>query len=108
MRIGVKRLAIDFDGVLCDRYGIPRSVDWFDCPPTVNAVDAIKYLDKSYDLYVCTNRRRKEWPKIKEWLKDWGFPDLKVTNKKLIGTIAYVDDRAIRFTNWLDITKYFK
>jgi len=99
------RVGIDFDGTLCKREGIPRAREFADSLPMENALEAVKELSKKFELYVFTNRKDKEL--IELWLHSYGFPPLRVTSRKLSKTIAYIDDRAIRFTNWLDICKYF-
>ena len=40
-------------------------------------------------------------------LKEQGFPKMRITNIKESGTLAFIDDRAIRFDNWQNIRKYF-
>lgn len=102
------KISIDFDGVICGRYTIPRKGGFLGCGPVSSAYEAIMFLSEKYECYVCTNRPKKEHKEIKEWLKLWNFPDMEVTNKKLSDTIAYIDDRAIRFDdNWLSICKLF-
>ena len=102
------KISTDFDGVLCDRKGIPRNGNWRECEPVPDSLEAIKFLTTKYVVYISTNRPQKEWIDIKEWLEGYGFPKMTVTNKKLPDTIAYIDDRAIRFeNNWLSICKYF-
>jgi len=102
-----KRIAIDFDGVLIDREGVPRKPDVENDRPHKHAQEAVKTLqDLGYECYILTARGKDEWPSIKEWLWRWEFPEMEVTNRKT-NAVAYIDDRAIRFTNWLDITKYF-
>jgi 5'(3')-deoxyribonucleotidase len=101
----MKKLGLDFDGVICKRDGIPRQKCFLDCPPMDNAVEAIKELGKKYELYVLTNR--EDLDLVREWLKVNKFPKMLVTNSKQLDTQAYIDDRALRFTNWLDTTKYF-
>lgn len=103
------KIAVDFDSTLCERYSIPTKDTFKDImmyPPTADAPEAIKWLKKcGHDIYVFTANEPSTWPKIKAWLKENGFPPLRVTNIKELGTKAYVDDRAIRFTNWQDIRK---
>ncbi len=102
----MKRIAIDFDGVLHDGKGIPRSSD-IKGKPKENAVDAIKFLEGlGYECYVFTARDESEFDDIYKWLLNNKFPAMDVTNKK-ISAIAYIDDRAIRFTNWQDICKLY-
>jgi len=101
-------IAIDFDGVICDRQGIPRGDDWKECKPTKDAQSAIYLLtSQGHTLYIFTNRESDEWGDILEWMLDYDFPELPITNSKLPGTSVYIDDRCIRFTNWLDVCKYF-
>lgn len=92
------KLAIDFDSTICKKDGTP-----------VNGVkNAILFLSsKGHELYICTSREEKDWPMITEWLKMNDIPQLRITNKKELETVAYIDDRSIRFTNWEDIRKYF-
>ena len=101
------RISVDFDGVICKRDGFPRKSNFRDCPPMDNAKEAVDYLSKKYELYICTNRPADEWIDIGDWLEKYNFPVMTVTNKKYPDTIAYIDDRAIRFTSWLDVSKYF-
>jgi 5'(3')-deoxyribonucleotidase len=101
------RIAIDFDGVICKRDGIPRTNDFRDCPPMKNALEAVRWLNDHHDIYILTNRRKDDRCYVRAWLVKHGFPLVLVTNRKMPKTSVYIDDRAIRFTNWLDISKYF-
>jgi len=75
--------------------------------PIPHAKEMINLLiDHGFTIVIFTARSKKDFPMVKEWLKKYGFPVLKVTNRK-IPSLAYVDDRAIRFTNWDDIVRYF-
>jgi hypothetical protein len=101
-------IAIDFDGTLCERNEIPRAGDWRTCIPTENSIGAVKWLiEQGHQVYVLTARGKDDWKHIEDWLSHYGFPKLKITNIKLTGTKTLIDDRAIRFTSWLDICKYF-
>jgi len=106
-----KTIAIDFDGVI-HKY----SKGWLNGEiydePVEGAFPAIIELYKrGYDVIVFSTR---EPEKIKKWFTKWYnklFPsrvmiELKVTKEKP-PAIAYIDDRAIRFTNWKDILNYF-
>jgi hypothetical protein len=102
----MKRIGVDFDGVLAERVGIPRKGDYLLDKPTKDALQAIWWLiGNGYEPYVLT--ARKETTGIELWLFWHGFPHIEVTNEKKSDTIAYIDDRGLRFTNWLDIIKYF-
>ncbi len=97
-------LAIDFDGVICKRTDIPTNINWTD-GPNENALDAINHFLKiGHNVWVFTSNPEPE--KVKKWLDKYGFPELEVTNIKKPAH-AYIDDRAIRFTNWNDIRRYF-
>ena len=101
------KLALDFDGVICERYGIPTKGKFEDCPPMEGAVEAIKLLRKDHELYIFTNRDEKDWKKMEKWLADNDIAKIRITNKKELGTVVYLDDRAIRFTSWKDFCKMF-
>ena len=99
-------LGIDFDGVIVERPGIPRKDDYMADKPVKDALEAIWWLEKNdLEPYVLTNRRKTEWPGIRYWMHMHGFPRLKITNKKLKGTVIYLDDRAVRFQGWQDFVK---
>lgn len=98
------KIAIDFDGVICKRSGIPTIRDFND-PPMEGALDSIKLLKKmKYKVWIFTSNPDLE--QVKTWLSLNEFPDLEVTNIKKPAHV-YIDDRAMRFTNWQDIRKYF-
>jgi len=99
-------VALDFDGVLCNRPGFPRVLEFMGCEPTKGAVEAVWWLHKRHKVYILTGRPSEDWNDIRKWLKKWRFPKLEVTNVKKVGTHLQIDDRVIRFTNWLDIVKY--
>lgn len=100
----VKTIAVDFDGVLHD-----FEKGW--CggkivgKPLPNSRESInKLIEKGYDVVILT--AREDFEPVHKWLRKYKFPKLKVTNVKP-PAIAYIDDRGIRFTNWIDITNYF-
>ena len=101
------KIGIDFDGVLADGKGIPRKHGFMNWKPKEYAVEAVKFLQGlGYECYVLTARKEGEWPGIGKWLKKYKFPKMRITNKKM-KAVVYIDDRAIRFTNWQDICKLF-
>lgn len=105
------RISIDFDGTLCKRKGIPTSDVAWGCEPMEGAVDtAWLFFENKIEFYVLTNRTEKDWPRIRKWMKKWNFPntdEVLITNVKMKGTSVYLDDRAIRFTNWQDFRKLY-
>ncbi len=107
--MGNMTLAIDFDGVLHEYKSFHDPLG----KPMPGAVDAwYRLYSHGYNLVVFTCR--EDLSAIREWMhkhfdfeKNIGhFYEPEITNIKPIA-IAYIDDRAIRFTNWDDIRKYF-
>jgi hypothetical protein len=101
-------VAVDFDGVICKRTGVIRESDFSDDLPVKEARDAIEWLfDQGHLVYILTARPKEEWEDIIVWLQKHNFVYAEVTNVKKLGTKVIIDDRAIRFTNWVDVCKYF-
>lgn len=105
-----KTLAIDFDGTLCKYQSFGDGVIYQE--PNVGAVDVVnKLYNNGWKIIIFTCRARHEFggdgiDSIKAWLDRFGIPHHEITAEKPIAT-AYIDDRAIRFTNWQDIKNYF-
>lgn len=113
-------IALDFDGVIHAYSKGWHTKDIYD-PPNHGTSRALKTLSAVYGVFILSARDSKE---IYDWCID-RFPDIKfeiiandvqywskkdvigITNRKL-PALAYVDDRAIRFTNWNDIVNYFR
>ena len=96
-------ISIDFDGTICKRTGIPRVGSVLDEEPQEYAKEAIEWLmEQGHELYIQSNRDKDE---ILVWLKEHNFPLLEITKGKKDNTTIYLDDRAIRFTNWQDFCK---
>ena len=111
----VKTIAVDFDKVIH-----AYSQGWQDGtiydPPLPGALDALTELMKDYAVFIHTTR---DAGAVAGWLADRGFDTLLdvdgpthpkrefwneqgvllVTDRKL-PAVAYIDDRAIRFTDW--------
>ncbi len=113
-----KAICIDFDGVI-HRY----SKGWQDGsiydPPMEGARDQMEKMVKNgYKLVIFTTRLNPEVNedtnleknKMTKWLSENGFELNKhyhdITAVKP-NALVYIDDRALRFTNWTDISKYF-
>lgn len=102
----MSKYAIDFDGVVCAREGIPTEGDFSKCIPVKDSQKALRWLIKQgHELYILTNRPKSDWKSMEEWMKTYNFPDIRITNIKELNTKAYIDDRSLRFTNWNDIRK---
>lgn len=100
----VTRLGVDFDGVIHNsNQGWKDGEVYGDIMD--NAFEMITDLEKKgYEIVIITARDRLT--PVKEWLTKHKLGHLLVTNTKL-PCRAYIDDRAIRFTNWRDIRSYF-
>jgi hypothetical protein len=110
----VQTVAVDFDGVI-HRYG----KGWHDGTiydePMSGAIEGLKRLQQRYAVFVFTSR---EVEQVLPWLEGWGLDvaadgppwptfwnsqeQILVTNRKL-PAVAYIDDRAVRFTDWASL-----
>lgn len=107
-----KTVAVDFDGVI-HKY----SNGWQDGAiydePVEGAIDALNELTNSDILLVIYSTRADSAQaklEMRKWLDKQGFnaaATIEITNKKP-KAIIYIDDRAIRFTNWKDMLNYLK
>lgn len=113
-----KTIAVDFDGVI-HRY----SKGWqdgsiYDSPVEGSEKQLKKLVDKGYKVVIFTTRVNPEMgdnveverEKMRKWLSSNGFKENvhyhEITALKPKASF-YIDDRAIRFTDWEDISKYF-
>ena len=108
-----KTICIDFDGTI-HRYSRGwKGGELYD-PPHEGAIEAIQTLSQNgYNVIIFTTRGHSEESiaEVRQWLKKYGMPSEKadsivITNIKQ-PALAYIDDRAIRFTSWNDMSKYF-
>lgn len=100
----VMRIGVDFDGVVHNSTkGWNGGKVYGTMMP--DAFEMIADLEKKgYEIVIITARDKLE--PVKEWMSKHGMGHILVTNVKL-PCRAYIDDRAIRFTNWRDIRSYF-
>ena len=88
-------LAIDVDGVIRDT---------LTNEPINGAIRAIHWLEgKGRTIIITTSN--DDIGGVRKWLKRHGL-NYNPTNRIPKAT-AYINDRAIRFTNWNDITSYY-
>lgn len=108
-----QRLCIDFDGVIHDYTDGFRHGEIYG-QPIPGAFETMQRLyDAGYDICVLTTRGRDPelrmavvaWMTMRQVEMELDF-EFEVTGEKL-PAIAYIDDRAVRFTNWADIRKYW-
>ena len=84
-----KTICVGFDGVL-NEYGYEeRDLG----EPLTGSKEFIKELRRKYKVVILTSRPKEQ---VIHWLRNNGFPSMKVTNRK-VPAVAYIDDRAIRF-----------
>ena len=108
-----KRIAVDFDGTI-HRYSQGWQGGKLYDPPQDGAIESIEKLwQEGYEVFIFTTRGHSEdeVAKIRDWLLQHNLkPDIaskiEITNIKK-PALVYIDDRAIRFTNWNDTLKYF-
>ena len=108
-----KLISIDFDGVIHDYQNGWQDGDINGKPMDRAFENILKLKDNGFDIAIFSTRNSVEGQilKMKEWFLD---------NKMQIEDVAdllfpvskpkalvYIDDRALRFTNWQDIRKYF-
>ncbi len=92
-----KLISVDMDGVIRD-----KMTD----NPVRGALSALRSLEgMGFNIYIFTARKNLE--EARNWLKNNGFRDYHVTNRKN-PSIAYIDDHAINFhNNWDEIVQKF-
>jgi hypothetical protein len=104
-----KQIGVDFDGVIhaCSK-GYHDGTIYDD--PIPGSLEAVKRLASKYKVIVYTAKARHDRPLVNgktgvelvwEWLKEKGFSKYisEVTAEKP-RVVFYIDDRAIRFTDW--------
>lgn len=104
-----KRILVDFDNTLHDAYDGYRNGELYGDPMPDSIQMIRKLIEAGYEPVVFTARNVQDiviLDSICKWLNDNGYQYMRVTNKK-IPALAYIDDRAIRFTNWQDMARYF-
>lgn len=125
----MKTICVDLDGV------INQYVGWghgeLDTPSIDGAFTALLKLEKEYKIVIFTTRAGADnditnytneagetfhgIEAIRQWIDHHCILETgttptynwEITNQK-VPAIAYIDDRAIRFTNWQDVKKYFQ
>ena len=112
-----KTICIDFDGVIHAYSQGFQDGHIYDSPVQGVRGAMIKLMNKGFRLIIFTTRLnpifneknegvRDARRDIEEWLSFHNIPYDELTNNKP-PAIAYIDDRAIRFTNWKDMLNYF-
>jgi len=110
-------LAIDFDDVIHKNSKGFHDGTIYD-EPIEGSIEAIKALSKYYNIIIFTAKAKSDRPLVNgktgaelvsEWLDKHGILDcvVDVTSEKP-RAIAYIDDKAVRFTTWDDMLEQFK
>jgi hypothetical protein len=108
----MKTIAIDFDGVL-HKYSKGWNGGKIYDKPVENAVEAYyELLNRGYHIVIFTSR--EDLDAVRMWMHKYfdferrlgHFYEPEITNKKPIA-VAYIDDRAVNFTNWLHMLTIF-
>lgn len=102
MKSSIKVIAIDFDHTIHDasrpiegrRMGLPIE----------GTKEALTKLHRRYKIIIFTIWKPENHQTIKDYMVYYKLPYDEVTNVKP-NALAYIDDRAITFTNWKDILK---
>lgn len=116
-----KTICIDFDGVI-HKYSRGYQDGSIYDDPIEGALEALEILQKEYAVVIFSTRKPKQ---ILDWafsLPSWHLAikvipqdqqfwndkeTIGVTDRKL-PAMYYIDDRALRFTNWKDILNYVR
>lgn len=85
-------ICVDFDGVINTYTGWNGPDDLY--KPRQGVKEFLTTLSETYNLIIFTVR--DVW-RVREWMKLYSLPFDEITNKK-VGAIAYIDDRALKFT----------
>lgn len=111
----VQTVAVDFDGVLHSyERGWANGTIYGDWKP--GAVAALTQLMQRYAVFVHTTRDAKQ---VARWIEQksgyafecttrvprsgfWNEQGVVLVTDRKLAAIAYIDDRAVRFTNWPD------
>jgi len=95
------RLIIDLDGTICtEEKTFSRSL----AKPISGAIENInKLFSEGNTIIIYSSRSWQEYEMTTEWLKSAGVNYHQLILGKPIGDY-WIDDRAIRFTSWNDIS----
>lgn len=112
-----KNVCVDFDGVIHDNFdGFGDGTIYGPLIP--GAADALKHLAQNYEIIIFTAKAKHDRPLIDgktgsdlvwDWLRKHDLAQYvkQVTAEKPRAKV-YIDDKAIRFTDWDSTLKQFK
>jgi hypothetical protein len=107
-----KNLAIDFDGVIHK-----NSLGFYDGTiydePVQGALDAVRLLSEKFHIIIFTAKAKEDRPLVNgktgstlvwQWLSKHGISQyVKEVTAEKPRAVAYIDDKAIHFTNWYEV-----
>jgi 5'(3')-deoxyribonucleotidase len=103
-----KTIAVDFDGVI-HKYSAGWQNGTIYDVPVDGAFEGLSKLIEEYNVVIHTTRENHE--DVRRWMRKYFIQTPWVETIEITSTkpkaIAYIDDRAIRFTSWEDVRKYF-
>ncbi|MGD8450490.1 MAG: hypothetical protein PVJ57_01615 [Phycisphaerae bacterium] len=95
-----KTIMVDLDGVICTE---ERTFERPLAEPIAGAREALQKLrDAGHTVVVYTARNWPEYRVTRKWLDDHGFAYDGLHMGKPVADV-WIDDRAIRFTNWTEV-----
>ena len=99
------RLIIDLDGTICtEEKTFSRTL----AKPIKGAKEALRKLrNRQHTIIIYSARSWSEYEMTIQWLKDNQIPYDQVILGKPVGDY-WIDDRALRFTSWHQITENIK
>jgi hypothetical protein len=111
-----KNVCIDFDGVIHDNYdGFGDGTIYGPIIP--GSSEAIKKLAQKYDIIIFTAKAKSDRPLIngktgaelvREWLEKHNLAQyVKDITSEKPRALVYIDDKAIRFTDWESVLNQF-
>lgn len=95
-------IAIDFDGIIHKYLKGQNNGTIYD-KPKEGAIKGLKEFSKKYNLIIYTCRKNKK--EIRDWLKKYDFNKSIKINTNKPKAVAYIDDKAIKFSNWKNLIK---
>lgn len=69
------------------------------------AIDTMNLLHTRGDTLIVFTARDRFGP-VMDWLEHFGIPYDRVTNIKPPEADVFLDDKAVRFTNWKQVLEY--
>lgn len=93
-------ICVDFDRVI---YDTDNAIPGIMPAPLPDTVEAMQQLSRRYDIVIFTLRANTpDISYLVDWLNQYSIPFNEITDTKVVDAVAYIDDKAIRHTSWID------